>query len=409
MTTRTVALVVPIVLVLAGCAAPATVLKDANVDLRPEALLSVKGANYDGIMGYFWSGSSGKNASVEFDLAIPEGFWQSHVGAVEASVAWAHDADASFVVTITGSGGSARGTNGWYASVALIENAAPGTYKVEVSGSGRSSSGFDGVIQVDARPKVAPDGHSMLPNLVTIPPSDIRIQAPDLFVGLPVAKGCGFDESAEHRAMRCLRVSNGVGNIGEGPLEVRLALTEAAKAPAGMGFWMQRIHLDDGKVKEVPVGNAVFHATHGHWHYAGLARFELYHYDLEEQKRGDTVGKGNKNGFCFFDIGLVKLGLPGTTKRTFSGDGCLIPQENQGPAAWYMGLSPGWFDFYVWSLPDQYVEISGVPDGVYELVSTANGMGTLIETDKTDNSASAVIELKGDQVKTLKAWADFKA
>jgi hypothetical protein len=395
---------------LGGCMAPAATDLDVKgtIDSTGPVLSSAAAPGVDALAGLYWSGSPTKNSPLAFTVQIPDKYWDSHDGSLKVAIAWDHEQNTigDYGLKVTDAQGRlvADGGTGWYASVALIDHAASGTYTATVTG-GKNSKSFEGVVQVQATPKYKPDGHDLLPNLVTIPPSQLQISQPTFGPGNP-ERGCGYEETVEARAMRCLRVSNGVGNIGGGPLEVRLALSEAAKAPAGMGVWMQRIHRDDGSVHEVAVGPATFHQTHGHWHYSGLARFELFKYDLDAHKRLDSVGKGRKNGFCFFDIGLVKLGLPSVAPLHFDGNACLEPDRDE--KAWYMGLSPGWYDFYVWGLPDQYVEITGLADGVYELVSTANGSDTLLETDKTDNAASAVIRLTGDKVELLSAWTNAK-
>jgi hypothetical protein len=62
------------------------------------------------------------------------------------------------------------------------------------------------------------------------------------------------------------------------------------------------------------------------------------------------------------------------------------------------GISPGWADVYNWFLADQYIEISGVPDGVYVIETHANPTRTVHETSYDDNVARATIRLQGDTV-----------
>jgi len=65
------------------------------------------------------------------------------------------------------------------------------------------------------------------------------------------------------------------------------------------------------------------------------------------------------------------------------------------------GVSVGWADVYPWYLSDQYIEISGVPDGIYVLETTANPNRTVHETNYDDNTARATIRLQGDTVTLL--------
>jgi hypothetical protein len=65
------------------------------------------------------------------------------------------------------------------------------------------------------------------------------------------------------------------------------------------------------------------------------------------------------------------------------------------------GISAGWADVYNWFLADQYIEISGVPDGVYVIETVANPIRTVHETTYDDNAARATIRLSGDTVTLL--------
>ena len=65
------------------------------------------------------------------------------------------------------------------------------------------------------------------------------------------------------------------------------------------------------------------------------------------------------------------------------------------------GVSVGWADVYPWYLADQYIEISGVPDGLYVIETRVNPNRTVHETTYDDNTARATIRLQGDTVTLL--------
>jgi hypothetical protein len=50
-----------------------------------------------------------------------------------------------------------------------------------------------------------------------------------------------------------------------------------------------------------------------------------------------------------------------------------------------MGLSVGWGDRYPATLPDQYVDVTGLPDGKYRLRATADESDWFKETDDKNN------------------------
>lgn len=299
----------------------------------------------------------------------------------------------------------AEGKRTDWLSVATLPYAKPGAYEVEVmavSGSGA----FDLAIVV-AREPAQPEGETreLLPDLATIRPSDLQVVSPGTWfvepVGAALAPGCGPDEALEGLARRCLRFSNGVANVGEGPLEVKLAPQDAALSFAAQGRFVQLIRSTDGSVREEVVGPASFHATHGHYHYTGLATYELYEYDEATKTRGELVREGRKAGFCFYDTAMVDLARADVGEQGYDGRGCFDPASSTEGSSWYTGVSPGFTDFYGWYLPDQYVEIAGVPDGTYELVSIADGYGTLVESDTSNNAGTAIFRLAGDDVHVL--------
>ena len=57
------------------------------------------------------------------------------------------------------------------------------------------------------------------------------------------------------------------------------------------------------------------------------------------------------------------------------------------------GLSVGWGDLYNSGTAGQYLVITGVPDGTYCFVSTADPLSTLSESDENNNVASRAITL----------------
>ncbi|MCA1811879.1 MAG: hypothetical protein LC623_07715, partial [Halobacteriales archaeon] len=234
-------------------------------------------------------------------------------------------------------------------------------------------------------------GPEVLPNLVTMVPLDIHVGP------------CDAVESGEQGAQRCLRLSNGIANTGDGPVEVHLALDRAATAlvaqlsAVGEGRFVQWVYNEDGTHTERDAGPAAFHITHKHWHYAGLAHFQLFRYDPATGLRGAEVTSHHKQGFCFLDWGKMDAHDVDPSGGSNAQQNCQIP----GDTGWSMGISRGYYDYYESLLTDEYVDVGDVPDGTYELVSTADGKQSLMELDPTDNSASIVLELHGDSVKLL--------
>lgn len=209
------------------------------------------------------------------------------------------------------------------------------------------------------------------PNLVALVPAHLGAAAAGA-----LSSGC----LAEERGTRCVRLSTGVANNGDAPL--RLA--------SGHGGGPMLQGLPDGKHV---AGNASYHAAHGHFHYARFMAFDL-HAVGPEGLRGKSVVSTSKTGFCMVDWGAV-ADAEAVPAKTFWRDGCEAHQRRLE-----MGVNPGWYDVYRWFLPEQVLDVAGIPDGTYELVVTVDPDGTLVERHTLDNRASVVLRLE-DGVATV--------
>jgi hypothetical protein len=69
-----------------------------------------------------------------------------------------------------------------------------------------------------------------------------------------------------------------------------------------------------------------------------------------------------------------------------------------------MGISVGWGDVYTWDLPGQYIDISHVDDGVYELASRANLDGGILESAPGLETGISCIRITGDTVTTIREF-----
>lgn len=99
---------------------------------------------------------------------------------------------------------------------------------------------------------------------------------------------------------------------------------------------------------------------HGHYHLTGFA-------DYMVQNAGGTVATGHKQAFCLMDI---------------------YPYDNK-PAQWfdcdYQGISSGWADIYDSSLDCQWVDVTDLAPGDYDLQVTVDTIDMFAEVDETNN------------------------
>lgn len=221
---------------------------------------------------------------------------------------------------------------------------------------------------------------AMLPDLLTVVPQQLGLQ------------NVKQDE--------ILRFSNGIANLGAGPLWVEPAADGEydlnTNPPAYQVFSDGSANIPqdavppassvDGYLGRYEIGTFDFHPEHNHWHIAAVADYRV----CSKQSFEDAKKLNKPPGEC------DPIGDP-AEKVTF----CLIdwtklgdnsPVSDDTRAFWdcytgFQGITPGWVDQYHHSLPDQGVDITDAPDGTYYLVSTSNPDDIFFEEDESNNSS----------------------
>lgn len=257
-----------------------------------------------------------------------------------------------------------------------------------------------------SEPQPPPAG-DLLPDLVVHTLRDLRLTYAPLGHGhagppmvvtveMPTAPGCTDDEYLEG-ARRCLRFSVGLGNAGDGPLELEYSHTATSPVTEEQVPALQCITKADGSGVGRAAGNGSYHRIHGHDHQRDILAYDLYAYDEATQIRGEALRQGEKFGYGFYRQGLVDEGL----SLAWPAD---VPSAcGDGFPYW---LHPGWFDIYMYWRTGQYIDISGVPDGTYLLAATVNPSGDILEADGSNNEATIAFRLVGNEVTVLAPWQD---
>lgn len=201
-----------------------------------------------------------------------------------------------------------------------------------------------------------------LPDLTTLPPHDLRLV-----------------QNAT-RSYRIVRFSNSIANVGVGPLEISGAWRSAAE-----GYEVrQQLFTGAGEIALEPLLSAIdYHPAHGHWHLAAFARYELW--STVDGSLFDVVRTSGKVSYCLMD----------TDRQPDSPD---APRGYAycGPAR--QGISPGWADTYQAHIPGQWIDVAGLPPGVYALRSVVNPYGELRESDYSNNVGIIYFRLTADQL-----------
>lgn len=185
-------------------------------------------------------------------------------------------------------------------------------------------------------------GKALLPDLMTQIPDDLYVER----------------LGGEYR----LRLTNEYTNVGQGPLHLRgeTVGTETHAIQHILDASGAAVHTEN-------VSQFEWHESHGHWHIDHVSRYQL----LKGSPDGPVVAEAEKVTFCMIDLSHRYPDMRDTPEY---GDyfGC------NGE---YQGLSVGWSDIYSAGLPDQWVVVTGLPRGIYYLLSTVNPERTFIERD----------------------------
>ncbi len=126
----------------------------------------------------------------------------------------------------------------------------------------------------------------------------------------------------------------------------------------------------------------VWDECHGHYHFTEYAR-----YDMRDLATGEILPIGAKAGFCVMDLGIYDEDI------------------SEGSCEWYncidQGISAGCYDIYHSSLQCQWIDITDLEDGDYEVIVSTNPLGLIAEVDIDNNSASVPVNITGDEVTLL--------
>jgi hypothetical protein len=208
---------------------------------------------------------------------------------------------------------------------------------------------------------------------------------PDL--GMLHPKNLKIENTSDGRKL--LRFDSVIVNVGAGPFE----LHGQRAAGASTMTTQQRIFDDAGGYRDVPTAAIMYFGGdgHNHWHVQDLENFELKRLD-----NGTKVGTGAKHGFCFYDNYLYGSSNPAsyTPSTGACGGGSSATQT-------VMGLSVGWGDLYARTLPDQYIDITGLTSGRYQLIATADASRWFLESNEANNVAWIDVHLQGNKAKIV--------
>lgn len=176
-----------------------------------------------------------------------------------------------------------------------------------------------------------------------------------------------------------LRLTTTTANQGAGPIE----LVGGPTNPDGTQDVYQRVYYDNGSHQDILAGVFVYHSDHRHVHFEDYAAYRLRRF-IRGGGVGDVVASSEKVSFCLLDLLTYDRQLPGYPEwpaYSTCGTGT-------------QGISVGWADAYDKSLPDQWIDVTNVPNGVYWLEVEVDPSNRLMEQDETNNVTRIKILLR---------------
>ena len=357
---------------------------------------------------------------IQLDVEMPAGSFPAAGDGLLVSVKWANDLD-QWNLYVDGPDGRpvARGIDIFSnAQSVLVPQPLNGIYTVHVvpfQTMRPVDLSYTGEARAYVDPEVrAASGTPLLPRLETVPPYDFHIgdvpPAPSNPTGWrwtpdgTFSTSCYLDELASATRGRCLRFSNDIRNVGGGPLLMRFRYDQGVATHCVME---QEIKVAAAPPIDRNGGPCVFHAQHAHFHYQNMAQYVLFAVGAEGHPGAAPVARSGKVGYCLADVDDQSFGGAQTRPRTYIVPTACVPNTMRAshPPVWdYMGISAGWGDIYTWDLPGQYIDISHLGDGVYEVVSRANLDRAILESEPGLETGITCIRIAGDRVSVVREF-----
>lgn len=177
-----------------------------------------------------------------------------------------------------------------------------------------------------------------------------------------------------------------ISNLGSGPLVVE-GFRQGDKP---LMTAKQYIYQNGKPVRSATVGEFEFDTRpgHNHWHMEDIAQYDLL------DASGQRIVLSDKQSFCLAPTDPVDLLLKGADwqpDRTALWSACAGDSS-----IWLREVLPaGWGDTYYQDVAGQSFDITGLPNGRYQVRVTSDPAHKLLETDYSNNAAVQPIQLGG--------------
>jgi hypothetical protein len=233
----------------------------------------------------------------------------------------------------------------------------------------------------------------MLGFVPTVRTADAAVTArlPDLAALAP------FDFKIEYSSTgrRLLRFATVAVNIGAGPLDLYGYDSDGVAEVGDTLRLRQRILQSDGTWRERSTTATMAWASDGHDHFHAIdgQRFKL------QTLGGSTLLNTAKTGFCFLDSYPFRSTKP--SHYNSANSVCKVAPNKTVP----MGLSVLWGDIYKSTIAFQWIDITGLASGDYQIKIIVDPPwktgGRFLESNESNNRAWARIRLTKNTVTVL--------
>jgi hypothetical protein len=213
--------------------------------------------------------------------------------------------------------------------------------------------------------------------LAVAEPAAVRGDTPDdLLPDLELMPIYGVTLRTTNTGRKRIRFGTRAANIGAGPLEVR----GRARNQKRMTEIYQFIYSAQGGGREIAQPDStMFWAGdgHNHWHVDRFVSVEFYKVGATQTRRIRKIG------FCLMDSLRSSQKVPNTPEvRGYGPGGCGNKVQME---SLQMGISVGWADDYPPMIRFQWIDITGLPRGVYRLCARVNPLGRWLESNAENN------------------------
>ncbi|HET6745142.1 MAG TPA: lysyl oxidase family protein [Candidatus Limnocylindria bacterium] len=175
---------------------------------------------------------------------------------------------------------------------------------------------------------------------------------------------------------RLLRFTTIFANAGPGRFELRGSRSSRSDQSMEMDQLMYRWDGTSRRI-ETPAVARYSGDGHDHWHVQGVVTYEAWKLTDPAAAR-----RGAKTGFCFFDTTAWRLSLPYARQSPYYQQqwcGTRSAMTNR------VGVSVGWGDEYPWNFAYQWIDITGLPGGIYRVRATVDIQNFYREANEFDN------------------------